>query len=65
MNLVCIGEFLKGQDMLLCCQVDDMLMAGRDKKVVSEFATELSSKLKVTWGHELSKQLLHSTSSDL
>jgi Reverse transcriptase (RNA-dependent DNA polymerase). len=46
----------KGQDMLICRQVDDMLLAGNDEHIVRDFATEISKKLKITYGSEPSKQ---------
>lgn len=41
------GEF-KGHDMLICRQVDDMLMAGDNADVIREFAGEIAKHLKVT-----------------
>jgi Reverse transcriptase (RNA-dependent DNA polymerase). len=41
------GEF-KGHDMLICRQVDDMLMAGDDAKIIQEFAQEIAKHLKDT-----------------
>jgi Reverse transcriptase (RNA-dependent DNA polymerase). len=49
------GKF-KGYDLIICCQVDDMLMAGKDVAIVQEFANELSTKLKITCGKVPSKQ---------
>ena len=43
------GKF-KSEDLLLCRQVDDMLIAGQNAAAVMEFAKELSLKLKVTCG---------------
>jgi Reverse transcriptase (RNA-dependent DNA polymerase). len=39
------GTF-KGHDLIICRQVDDMLMAGKDDNIVQAFAHELSTKLK-------------------
>jgi Reverse transcriptase (RNA-dependent DNA polymerase). len=46
----------KGQDMLLCRQVDDMLMAAKNKHIIQEFANDIGQKLKVTWGTKPSTQ---------
>jgi hypothetical protein len=43
------GTF-KGEDILLCRQVDDMLIAGSVSGIVKAFAKELSQKLKVMCG---------------
>jgi hypothetical protein len=43
------GSF-KGHDMMICRQVDDMLLAGKDDEIVQQFARELSTKLKITCG---------------
>lgn len=48
------GNF-HGCDILLCRQVDDMLIAGGDTKVVQDFAKDISTKLKVTWSNRPSK----------
>lgn len=48
------GKF-RGCDILICRQVDDMLIAGADAGVVQEFAMDISTKLKVTCGKEPSK----------
>jgi Reverse transcriptase (RNA-dependent DNA polymerase). len=46
----------KGHDLLLCRQVDDMLMAGKDANIIKQFAAEIASKLKVTCGTKPSTQ---------
>jgi Reverse transcriptase (RNA-dependent DNA polymerase). len=46
----------KGQDMLLCRQVDDMLMAGARDDIIKEFAAEIAIKLQVTCGSKPSAQ---------
>jgi hypothetical protein len=43
------GHF-HGRPILLCCQVDNMLIAGEDIASLQAFATELSTHLKVTFG---------------
>jgi Reverse transcriptase (RNA-dependent DNA polymerase). len=48
------GSF-HGCAILLCRQVDDMLIAGGDTKVVHDFAKDISTKLKVTWSDKPSK----------
>jgi hypothetical protein len=45
------GTF-KTKQILICRQVDDMLIAGEDIHVVKEFAKEISKHLKVTIGEE-------------
>jgi hypothetical protein len=54
-NPVYIAVNYDGYDMLICRQVDDMLLAGTDAYVVKEFAKDISSKLKVTCGDTPSK----------
>jgi hypothetical protein len=39
-----------GKQILICRQVDDMLIAGEEMKIVREFAEEISKHLKVTIG---------------
>lgn len=46
----------KGQDMLLCRQVDDMLMASNDSNIIKDFASEIAKRLKVTCGTKPSTQ---------
>jgi hypothetical protein len=43
------GTF-KGKQILICRQVDDMLLAGEDVLIIREFATEISKHIKVTIG---------------
>lgn len=38
----------KGHDMLICRQVDDMLMAGSNANVIQEFAGEIAKCLKAS-----------------
>jgi hypothetical protein len=45
------GNF-KGKQILICRQIDDMLVAGEDMKLVKDFASELSKHLKITIGNE-------------
>jgi Reverse transcriptase (RNA-dependent DNA polymerase)./Integrase core domain. len=45
----------KGMDILICRQVDDMLLAGESANNVKDFAKDISSKLKVTFGDSPSK----------
>jgi hypothetical protein len=40
----------KGKQILICRQVDDMLIAGEDMSIVRNFAEEISKHLKVTIG---------------
>jgi len=40
----------KGKEILICRQVDDMLIAGEDMNIVRQFAEEISKHLKVTIG---------------
>jgi hypothetical protein len=42
----------KGKHILLCRQVDDMLIAGEEMSIVREFAKEISKHLKVTIGEK-------------
>jgi hypothetical protein len=44
----------KGKDILICRQVDDMLLAGEDISIVKDFASEISKHLKVTVGEKAS-----------
>jgi hypothetical protein len=46
---VYLGTY-KNHDMLICRQVDDMLIAGKDGVNVKAFAAKLSQKLKITCG---------------
>jgi Reverse transcriptase (RNA-dependent DNA polymerase). len=39
----------QGNDILICRQVNDMVLAGKDPTVVQAFTKELSTKLKVTF----------------
>jgi hypothetical protein len=43
------GTF-KGKQILICRQIDDMLIAGEDMTVLKDFASELSKHLKITVG---------------
>jgi Reverse transcriptase (RNA-dependent DNA polymerase). len=49
------GTF-KGHDILICRQVDDMLIAGKYTHIVKSFVAELATRLKVTCSSEPSEQ---------
>jgi hypothetical protein len=55
------GTF-KDKQILICQQIDDMLIAGEDMTVVKDFASELSKHLKITVGD---KPSTHYNSIDL